>query len=179
MNERKLVLYIAASLDGYIAAEGHKLDWLFNVEGEGDNGYSVFYDTIDTVIMGRITYDWIIEHEQGDFPYKGKACYVFSRSKMEVNEDVTFIQGDVTEFTKILKNKTGKKIWLVGGGELLDAFIKENLVDEMIVTIAPVLLGGGIPLFKKNRFQTSLSLKTVNRFNQFTELHYEVKKQVL
>lgn len=71
MEQRKLVLYIASSVDGYIATNEHNLDWLFTVDGEGDNGYSKFYDTIDTILIGRVTYDWIIEHENGRFPYQG------------------------------------------------------------------------------------------------------------
>ena len=176
MNQRKLVLYIASSLDGYIATEEHNLDWLFAVEGEDDNGYSAFYDTVDTVLIGRITYDWIMEHEGGDFPYKGKECYVFSKTQREDNEYVKFICDDVVQFTNDLKNKNGKRIWLVGGGNLLNTFINETLVDELIVTITPVLLGKGIPLFRNNSFQTYLSLKSINRFNQFVELHYEVVK---
>jgi len=167
-------LYIASSLDGYIATEKHNLDWLFAVEGEGDGGYSKFYDTVDTILIGRITYDWIMAFEKGDFPYKGKECYVFSRTKKDDNEYVTFIHEDAVQFAKNLKNKNGGNIWIVGGGELLSTFIKENLVDELIVSITPVLLGKGIPLFKNNDFQIPLSLKSVNRFNQFVELHYEV-----
>ncbi len=174
MSQRKLVLYIASSLDGYIATDEHNLDWLFAVEGEGDSGYTTFYDTVDTVLMGRITYDWIIEHEKGDFPYKGKECYVFSKTKKSNSQHVTFICDGVVQFSKDLKNKNGQRIWLVGGGNLLDTFIKEKLVDELIVTITPVLLGKGIPLFRNNGFQTPLSLKSINRFNQFVELHYEV-----
>lgn len=174
MSQRKLVLYIASSLDGYIATDEHNLDWLFAVEGEGDNGYSTFYNTVDTILIGRITYEWIIEHEKGEFPYKGKECYVFSRTKKDYNEHVTFISEDVVQFSKDLKNKNGKSIWLVGGGNLLDTFIKEKLIDELIVTITPVLLGRGIPLFRYNSFQTPLLLKSINRFNQFVELHYEV-----
>ncbi len=176
MSQRKLVLYIASSLDGYIATEDHNLDWLFAVEGEGDNGYSMFYDTVDTILIGRVTYDWIIEHEKGNFPYKGKECYVFTRTKMMDNEYVTFISDDVVPFSKELKNRNGQSIWLVGGGNLLDTFLKEKLVDELIVTVAPVLLGKGIPLFGNNSFQTPLSLISINRINQFVELHYEVVK---
>lgn len=176
MEERKLVLYIASSLDGYIATDEHNLDWLFSVEGEGDNGYSKFYETIDTILMGRVTYDWVMEHENEDFPYKGKECYVFSKTKKENNEYVTFIGEDIVQFLTDLKNKNGKNIWLVGGGELLHTFIKEKLVDELIITIAPRLVGKGIPLFKNNDFQTSLTLKSINRFNQFVELCYEVVK---
>ncbi|WP_243156519.1 hypothetical protein [Clostridium sp. C8-1-8] len=69
-NKRNLVLYIATSLDGYIATEDDSLEWLFKIEGEGDNGYSEFYNTVDTILIGRRTYDWIIEEEKGNFPYK-------------------------------------------------------------------------------------------------------------
>lgn len=174
MNQRKLVLYIAATLDGYIATKDHNLDWLLSVDGEGDNGYSKFYDTVDTVLMGRITYDWIIDHEKGDFPYQGKECYVFSRTKKDMKQHVKFISEDIIEFTKELKQKEGNNIWLVGGGATLKAFIKENLIDEIIVTIAPHLLGNGIALFNENESEIKLSLKSVNRYNQFVELHYEV-----
>ena len=173
----KVVLFIASSLDGYIATEEHNLDWLFTVEGEGDNGYSKFYDTVDTVLMGRITYDWIIEHEKQIFPYKDKECYVFSRTKKDNNEHVTFISDEVVQFTNKLKNRNSGNIWVVGGGDLVHSFIKNKLIDELIITVAPVLLGTGIPLFKSNGFQTPLSLKSINRYNQFVELHYEIVKQ--
>ncbi len=65
---RKVIVYIATSLDGYIATKDESLDWLFKVEGEGDNGYSEFYDTIDTIVLGRRTYDWIMNEEKGNFP---------------------------------------------------------------------------------------------------------------
>lgn len=178
MRQRKLVLYIASSLDGYIATEEHNLDWLLSTEGEGDNGYTKFYDTVDTILMGRITYEWIIEHEKNNFPYKGKECYVFSKTKREKNQDVTFLCDDIVEFTRKLKNKPGQNIWLVGGGNLLNSFIKEKLVDEIIINITPVLLGKGIPLFKSNDFQTQLFLKGINRYNQFIELHYEVQQHM-
>ena len=98
-KKRNLVLYIAASLDGYIASEDESLEWLFNVEGEGDNGYSVFYETVDTVLMGNKTYDWIIRHETVEFPYKNKECYVFTRTSIEDTEDVKFINDDVVSVT--------------------------------------------------------------------------------
>ena len=177
MASRKVVLFIAASLDGYIATENHGLDWLFEVEGEGDNGYGRFYDTVDTILIGRTTYDWIMEQDPNGFPYKGKECYVFSRTVTEGEEGVIFTASDPAGLARELKNKDGGKIWIVGGGDLLSAFIRENLVDEIFLSIAPVLLGKGIPLFRENDFQTSLSLKNISRFGQFVELHYEVVKQ--
>ena len=174
MNQRKIILYIAASLDGYIATEEHSLDWLFSAEGKNDNGFSKFYDTVDTFLIGRATYDWIMNAEKGNFPYKGKECYVFSRMPKCNNEYVTFVNEDVITFTKNLKNNDGKNIWVVGGGELLHAFIKGQLVDELWITIAPVLLGKGIPLFKPTDNQTSLLLRKITQFNQFVELQYDV-----
>jgi dihydrofolate reductase len=175
-NQRKLVIFIATSLDGYIAREDDSLDWLFNVEGEGDNGYSKFYETVDTILLGRRTYDWIIQHEKGDFPYKNKACYVFSRTPNRDNNYVKFVNEDIVGFINKLKSEEGKNIWLVGGGELIHPFVKEKLIDELIITVAPIVIGKGIPLFKEDEFELELSLKGINRFNQFAELHYEVKK---
>ena len=176
MNQRKLVLFIATSLDGYIATENDSLDWLFKAEGEGDNGYSAFYETVDTVIMGRRTYDWLLEQELESFPYEGKESYVFSRTVNEDNENVKFFRGDVLDFTNQLKNREGKNIWVMGGGDLIHSFINEKLVDELIITVSPVLIGKGIPLFKEFDFEVELTLKSINRFNQFAELRYEVKR---
>ena len=152
INQRKLVLFIATSLDGYIATKDDSLEWLFKVDGEGDNGYSDFYETVDTVIMGRRTYDWLLEQELESFPYEGKECYVFSRTVSEDNENVKFFSGDVVDFTNHLKNKEGKDIWVMGGGDLIHSFINEKLVDELIITVSPVSIGKGIPLFKEIDF---------------------------
>jgi dihydrofolate reductase len=177
MGKRKLVLFTAVSLDGYIATEEHNLDWLFAVEGEGDNGVSRFYDTVDTLLIGRTTYDWIMEQENGEFPYKDRECYVFSRSEKGNTEYVTFTNEDTASFVERLKSKDGKNIWLVGGGVLLQSFLQERLLDEIIVTVAPIILGRGIPLFRDLDFQTSLSLREITRYNQFVELHYDVVKR--
>jgi len=176
MDERKLVLYIAQSLDGYIATKDDSLEWLFHVEGEGDNGYSDFYETVDTILIGNRTYDWIMDYEKGNFPYKGKECYVFSRTSKENTEYVQFVQGDILPFVNNLKDHSGKNIWMVGGGNLLHSFLEENLVDELIVTIAPTVIGDGIPLFKAGDYKLNLDLKGTRTFNQFVELQYEVKK---
>ncbi|MCL1820165.1 MAG: dihydrofolate reductase family protein [Oscillospiraceae bacterium] len=177
MNKRKSVLYIASSLDGYIATAEHGMDWLFGVEGDGDNGFAKFYDTVDTVLIGRTTFDWILRHEKSvDAIYKDKECFVFTRTERPPIKHITFIHNDAAGFVKELKRKDGNNIWIVGGGELLQVFIKEKLVNEIFVTVAPILLGKGVPLFKDNDFQTHLSLINVNRYNQFVELHYEVVK---
>jgi dihydrofolate reductase len=176
INKRNTVLFIATSLDGYIATENDSLEWLFKVNGEGDNGYSEFYKTVDTIVMGRRTYDWIIDYEQDQFPYKNKKCFVFSRSLKGSNEFVEFVNEDTKEFVKRQKQLEGDKIWIVGGGDLILDFLKEQLIDEFIITIAPTLIGRGIPLFKKFDHEIELELIGLRSFNQFVELHYIIKK---
>ncbi|MDG5471468.1 dihydrofolate reductase family protein [Jeotgalibacillus sp. ET6] len=173
---RKVVLFIAQSLDGYIATKEDSLDWLFSVEGEGDNGYAEFFSTVDTILMGKRTYDWVMQQENGAFPYPDKQCYVFSNAQNEDTEYVRFINGDIRHFITDLKKEEGKDIWVVGGGNLLQPFFKEGLVDEMKVTVAPKVIGDGIPLFKKGDYQLDLSLIGSKTFNQFVELHYTVVK---
>src|SRR5690625_2347349 len=115
-HQRKVILFIATSLDGYIATKDESLEWLFKVEGEGDNGFSTFYDTVDTIIMGKKTYDWIIRQDLKEFPYKNKDCFVFTSSILEDTEDVKFINSPVSHLIEKLKRKSGSNIWLVGGG---------------------------------------------------------------
>lgn len=174
-NKRKVVLFIATSLDGYIATKEDSLEWLFKVEGEGDNGYSEFMENVDTILLGRRTYDWVMEAEKGSFPYKEQKCYVFSKTLKGKNEFVEFVDEDIVSFTKRIKKQEGKNIWIVGGGELLHYFIRERLVEEFFITVAPTIIGGGISLFKEIDFQMELKLVNVRRFNQFVELHYVLK----
>src|SRR5690625_5496491 len=90
-KKRKVVLFIAISLDGFIATKNDSFDRLYKVKGDGDNGYSEFYETVDTVLMGRRTYDWLMKNVPGDFPYQNKECYVFSKSIDKDTKDVKFV----------------------------------------------------------------------------------------
>lgn len=116
-----------------------------------------------------------MKHEKGEFPYKNKRCFVFTRTSMEDTDNVKFVNGDIVNFVNQLKKEEGKNIWIVGGGELLFSFIKEKLIDELIVTVTPIVIGKGIPLFREGDYQIELTLKGTRNFNQFVELHYEVK----
>jgi dihydrofolate reductase len=173
-SKRKVVLFIAVSLDGYIARENGNLDWLNAIEGEGDNGFTEFYQTIDTMIMGKATYNQLLTLVD-EFPHSDKTCYVFSRSENRQDQYVEFVNEDVAQFTSKLKNQDGSNIWLVGGADLLDIYIKEKLVDEFIVTISPIVLGAGIPLFKEDNPEVNLELKEHKLFGQFVQLRYFVK----
>lgn len=145
---RKLIFYGAISFDGYLAREDDSLDWFYGTEGEEEIGYADFYSTIDTVLMGRRTYEQIVSAlSPNRFPYEGKACYVFSKSLLGRSEFVQFVGDDIVEFTRSLKAKRGQSIWVVGGGEALHPLIQARLVDEFIIQIAPAIIGRGIPLF--------------------------------
>ncbi|WP_107924366.1 dihydrofolate reductase family protein [Lysinibacillus parviboronicapiens] len=171
---REVILFIATSLDGFIAKEDDNLQWLYDVEGEGDNGYTEMYQSIDTIIMGKRTYDYVMEHTES-FPYPDKKCYVFTTSQDGTDDYVEFVKEDVVAFTKKLKKQQGSKIWMVGGAGILDAFMKENLIDEYIITVTPHILGSGIPLFKEKNPQIELKLINTQRFGQMVQLHYKVK----
>jgi len=171
---RKIILFIADSLDGYIARKNGKVDWLFT---EGEYGFSKFYNTIDTVVMGRKTYDISLELE-GKEPFKGKQVFVFTKSKeAESHGRIKFVITEIVEFTKELLKKDGKNIWLVGGGEIVKVFFESNLIDEIVLSIHPIILGDGIPLFLNNSHQTNLKLHVHKNFdNGLVQLTYDVVK---
>lgn len=175
-NQRKIVCYIAISLDGYIATEDDSLEWLMKVEMEGDAGYAEFMESIDTVVMGRRTYDWVVEAEEGKLPYPDKECYVFSSKESGQKGHVKFTNEAIGQFAENLKRQPGKDIWVVGGGNLVHGFLKERLIDEFIISIAPTLIGKGIPLFQELDFEIEYHLKKVGQSGQFAQLHYELKK---
>ncbi|MGN4125058.1 dihydrofolate reductase family protein [Lysinibacillus sphaericus] len=171
---REVILFIATSLDGFIAKENDDLQWLYDAEGEGDNGYTEMYQSIDTIILGKRTYDYVMDHTES-FPYPDKKCYVFTTSQDGTDDYVEFVKEDVVAFTKKLKEQQGSKIWMVGGAGILDAFMKENLIDEYIITVTPHILGSGIPLFKEKNPQIELNLINTQRFGQMVQQHYKVK----
>lgn len=174
MSNRKVVLYIGISLDGYIATRNDSLDWLLNTQGSGDNGFGEFYDTVETIIMGRRTYDWIMEQEKGRFPYIGKECYVYTTRATEDTEHVQFTSQSPEDLIAGL-NKEGKKIWIVGGSQIIDLIRKKNLIDVYILSIAPIILGEGIPLFREGE-RENLVFDGARTFGQFIELSYHTKR---
>ena len=180
--KRDIVLYIGVSLDGYIARENGDVDWLGG-HGEGteaDNGYDEFYETIDTVVMGKTTYNQIINELSKDvWVYKGKKCYVATSEKCDKNENVEFISGDIAKFVTDLKGQEGKDIWLVGGSKLVDDFIKNNLIDKYVISIIPRILGSGIPLFLDKNPEIRLKLISTKTVDGIVELTYIRKKDAI
>jgi len=148
---KKLKLYIAQTVDGFIATKNGNVEWLNDNEKneveENAYGYLDFYETIDTTLMGYNTYKTIINFGI-PFPYANKTNYVFSRIHQKKEDNpVEFISDNIVEFVSDLKQSDGKNIWLIGGGEINKQLLNANLIDEIILTIKTVVLGQGIPLF--------------------------------
>lgn len=140
-----LILYTAATLDGYIAGPNGELDWL-DTGGNLDYGYHNFYASIGTTVMGRATYE--ITQTVATFPYPDIDNYVFTRDQsMRDTEHVRFVTGDIADFVRALKEQPGKDIWLIGGGQVNTVMLNAGLIDEIVLTAFPLVLGQGIPLF--------------------------------
>jgi len=176
---RKLSIFIATSLDGYIAKPNEDLSFLKLVEKEGENyGYSEFTGTIDTIILGRKTYDWVMKaigtshYDNGE-----REVYVITRTDRASVGKTTFYTGDLTELVQRLKNKNGKNIYCDGGAEIINELLKSDLIDEFIISIIPVLLGNGTRLFKDERPEQLLELVNIKSFDTgLTQLHYRRKR---
>lgn len=163
----KVILYIASSIDGFIARENGSLDWLDNVPNPNntDHGYTAFLTDVETIIMGRKTYDTVIGFGI-DWPYANKTTYVVSRnSDLKLTTPNTYVlTSDLEAFVTELKQSGKKNCWLVGGGDLNSYFFSRNLIDSMILSIAPVVLGQGISLIGN---KTSTSNWTLIKTEQY------------
>lgn len=175
MKKNNVILYIAMSLDGYIARPDGAVDWLEDVEGDGDNGYGEFYSQVGTVIMGRKTYEEVLKLTD-EFPYAGKNCYVLTRQPQESTPHVTFTDEDMETLVSRLKEVSDGYIWLVGGGQLVKQFLEKKLIDELELYIIPKLIGEGIPLFPDGTPPADFKLTDTGRFGQIAALKYTLKK---
>ena len=138
-----IVLFTASTLDGFIAGPKGELDWLFH---DCDYGYADFYESIGSMIMGYKTFE-VVKSFDGPYPHSDRKNYVFTRSEREAFEDVKYIRTDPIEFTEELKRKEMKDIWLVGGGIINSMLLHAELIDKMVLSIHPLTIGHGIPLF--------------------------------
>ncbi len=140
----KIVYYVAASLDGYVADADGGVGWL--PEGDSDDyGYADFYAGVDALVMGRRTYDQVLGF--GQWPYAGKPAYVFTSNPPDDNpHGVEFVSASPTEFAQLIAARYPGVVWLVGGGNLAEQFRLAGLIDEYLVHVIPVILGRGIPL---------------------------------
>lgn len=165
------VLYVATTLDGYIASSDGSIEWLSSLEmGGEDNGYTAFYETIDALIMGSITYEQVLEF--GDWAYPGKLSYILtSRNLLTDRSDVMFVN-TIDVVLEDIKRKGLKRVWIVGGGKVASSFMVKGLVDEYILTLIPIILGTGISLYQATSEQKLNLVKTKSYTSGAVELHY-------
>jgi dihydrofolate reductase len=185
----KTQYYTATSIDGFIADENNSLDWLFSVgEGRedqaGTNPFEAFFVDVGAFAMGATTYAWVLEHDAlldqplkwGDY-YGDVPAWVFTHRDLPriPGADLTFVRGDVRKVhDAMVAAAKGKNVWIVGGGELAGAFADQGLLDELVLSVAPVTLGAGAPLLPRRMTSSRLMLTNVERRGQFAYLTYAV-----
>ena len=176
INSRKLMVFIAMSLDGFIAKPNDDLSFLSLVEKPGeDYGYNDFISSIDTVLMGRKTFDWITR--QYDFPHQDKKTYVITHSPRPSEGNIQFYDGDLSELVKSLKSMPGKNIYCDGGASIIHQLLYEKWIDEMIISIIPTLLGNGKKLFPESIPEMGLQWMSTKSFDTgLVQLHYQMKR---
>jgi dihydrofolate reductase len=176
LMNRLVILYIAMSLDGYIAKDEDNLDFLSLVETpDEDYGYAAFQTEVDTLIWGRKTYDKVLSLGIS-FLHKDKRCIVLSRTRTGTDENVEYYNGPVKELIAELQQQPGKNIYCDGGAEIVTELLNDQLIDRMIISIIPHLVGDGVRLFKKGRPEQYLKLKRSSTFpSGLVQLWYEKK----
>ena len=179
----KTQYYTATSIDGFLADSDNSLDWLFEVDGGADdNPFASFFAGVGAFAMGATTYQWVLEHDAlleqplkwadyyGDVP-----AWVFAHRSLPTipGASVTFVSGDVRPVHEaMVEAAQGRNVWVVGGGELAGGFADAGLLDELILGVAPVTLGGGAPLLPRRLTSSRLTLMEVVQRGQFAYLTY-------
>ena len=178
--------YTAMTLDGFLADEHDSLDWLFTQDQDekGPLNYEEFIAGIGAIVMGSTTYEWVLEHENllaepakwqksfGDEP-----AWVFPHRELTPvpGADMFLTADDVAAVhAQMVEAAGGKNIWLMGGGDLFGQFADRGLVDEILLSVAPVTLGSGAPLLPRRLLAADLKLQSVDRNGQFAVLTYRL-----
>jgi dihydrofolate reductase len=178
-KRRNVIVHIATSADGYIARPDDDLEWLTSRPApEGFYGMNAFMRSIDTMLLGRKTYE-VGLRMGGKFDSKSRTV-VFSRHAppADAPSGVEFVNGAIGPFVSRLREQPGKDIWLMGGGELIASFLDEKAIDEFVISVVPVFIGDGIPLIARRHRHVPLALHSTERFEDgVVQLHYRVLPQ--
>ena len=172
---RKVRLFIAMSLDGYIADSKGSVDWL---DGQGDgetiDSYSEFVKDIDTVLMGWNTYHQIVtELSPNEWVYGNFTTYVITHNEHSSTENIRFVNTNPANLVKELREEAGKDIWICGGASLAHQLMNADLIDGYYITVIPTLLGSGVRLFENGEREIKLRLINTRSYNGMTDLIYE------
>jgi dihydrofolate reductase len=186
------IYYCASSLDGYIAEVDDSLDWLLDYQGTFEHeaaseggAYERFYGGVRVLVAGSATYEWILDHLDvaggGEWPYRGKPFWVLSSRELRLPEgpgvDVQIVDAPVGDLYGEMAAADGDGVlWVVGGGNVASQFAEEGLIDEVHVTVVPVVLGAGKPLFERRLPSGPMQLTGTRTFtNGMVELRYEIR----
>ena len=176
---RKIIVYIATSADGFIARQDGGVDWLDRPPVKGNYGMGEFYNSIDTILWGRKTYEMVLKfQEEGkDTPDMGGIKnFAFSRRPpKKVATGFEFVKEPIKKFARRLRAQKGKDIWMMGGGGLIGSFLDAGEIDEFIIHVIPVFIGEGIPLISPARRTVPLRLLSSKKYSDgVMRMHYEV-----
>jgi len=180
---RKIIVYIAASADGYIARPDGDVEWLNRRPRKFDYGMRELYRTIDTILLGRKTYDFALDYQKkmgrkGAIFDSKLANYVFSRKPPKiVAPGVEFVTEPVKAFARRLRTEPGKHIWMMGGGELIASFLDAEEIDEFDIHVIPLFIGEGIPLIAPRHRDITLHLRATQKYpDGVVRLRYEIAR---
>ena len=177
-SDRKIIVYIATSADGYIARSDGDVGWLNRPRPAGNYGMDTFFRAIDTILWGRKTYDFALG--MGGVGLYGTKVkhYVFSKhAAPKQSQNVEFVSGRIGEFASRLRAAPGKNIWMMGGSGLIASFLDAREIDEFMIHVIPVFIGEGIPLIEPRHRLIQLDLLSSNRYpDGVVRLHYRVKR---
>ena len=172
---RQVSLFIAMSLDGYIADSKGGVDWL-NGQGRDDeniDSYSEFTKTIDTILMGWNTYHQIVtELSPEEWVYKDFTTYVITHNELTSSDKIRFVNTNPGYLLKKLKEENGKDVWICGGANLVQQLVNEDLINYYHITVIPILLGSGIRLFENGKHKIKLRLIKTLSYNGMADLIY-------
>lgn len=172
---RNVILFIAMSLDGYIADKNGHVDW---IEGQSQaeetlDTYSVFIKTVDTVLMGWNTYHQIVtELSPTEWVYRDLTSYVVTHRALPSTDKILFTQKSPCDIVRDLKQEPGKNIWICGGANIIHQLMEADLIDEYYISVIPTLLGDGIRLFGTTSREMKLKLIRTQSYHGITELIY-------
>ena len=176
---RKIILYIASSINGKIAKSDGSVDWLESIPNPDqlDYGFKVLNELVDTTIQGYSSYAQVMAWDI-PFPYADKKNYVITRKQdLSNTEDVEFISKDHVQFIKNLKSQEGKDIWLIGGGQINSMLLEAGLIDEIQLFMMPIVLNGGIELFESLGVDKSIRLIESKSYpTGVVELRYKINE---
>lgn len=177
---KKVILYIAVSLDGYIADRNGSVDWIKGQDDsvEPEDTFTPFFDSIDTVIMGKRTYDQIVSELSPDqWPYTGASTFVITHDDKSIDtEHIRFRNMSASHLVDELRQQSGKNIWICGGAQIANQLIAKDMIDTYHIAVIPVILGRGIKLFDTTEHKIDLALACTKEYNGIIELTYHRKQ---